>query len=1249
MPDSILVAILIRTAASIATKLAQQAFVKLSDQSSVGIAITRTADTFIREIEGLHRNLAMWVDSDAFANLIRRIDNGERPQADAEIVHQFLKVTHFSHGEDSEEWAKRIVKAFLANLDKALYRSNDAIPLLASRMEKGFSSLQHMLSESRGIAPDDVDRQVTEARLNTRLDETRTLLKEGRAKTAKARLLEIREEVTTRRVPSQVLFRIATNLGACALHMNQIEEAEIEFRNALCHQPLNPKGLANLAHVHFMREQFSIALENARRAFELDPKDGYVAAVYLRSLHKCETPGVLASVTQQNPWFEENTHACLALGSIACSESDYPRAEHFARQSLQDDQANFDAYNLLATSILRPIEESYQNKPLIFWLIPESTRSRIREAEEALNAVITLTEGFEVMTFVHEALVNRAIARSIRGNYNEALEDCERVLVQDAEQRRALAQRGLILMYKGHYREAAASFERAIGHEESGRHLVPYAFCLIQAGQREKAKDVLLPLWVDGDADTKVASGDLLLELEAQGTPGIPTRAIEDFIRSRAPSDARAASILAQQYEKTGDTGKAIETLSLKLDSSTGPVADILRMELTDMLGRHGRFREAAEVCRPLVDTSTDNSWLRKYLTCLFRASAFAETLRVAQSVRAGGPAIPLVSQFEAAVLCMTGDLELAEGLLTELVNLEPDRSDHVVNLAVVKHRRGNREGARQTIEKIRFNDIKDDSEALVEVARIREWLQMSDVLRYSLRARRVGFDRPRTHLAYILAFLNREESADVNLDPTCADVGCTVRLAGEEKTVTYHIVSDKPADPTKGELLSSDSVAQRLMGKRVGDTVSWPETALGSQTSKVVEVLSTYVYAFQETLRDFRTWFPEVEGLFGFNANTGGVDKLLEMMNRQQDYAEQLISLYQSGPVSVGMIAELMKASAIEVWSELTSRSDVRFIVSSGKTSDQEQEALQLRRSRPLVLEITALCTVNYLKHLTKLPQLGGEILVPQSVVDVLGELLLKMKHSRPGSLSLRKIEDRYYHHEVTSEEIRVKLEFIDQMLGFCRANCTVMPVPALVSSPEAKVNRIKDMVGTAAMSAVLLALDKGAVLYSDDMRLRLLAQGEFGVYGVSTQSVLKRLKEREALSGDEFSRAVLSMVERQYFFMFLEPEDFVWALTESGMTPNASVVRLFERIRPGWCDEQSAINCASDVLKTVWVKGLALGQKAWVLDLTINSLLSGRNSRSVVIKLRAALEAKLILAPIQQQELLRNFDLLVSRYFIV
>ena len=128
-------------------------------------------------------------------------------------------------------------------------------------------------------------------------------------------------------------------------------------------------------------------------------------------------------------------------------------------------------------------------------------------------------------------------------------------------------------------------------------------------------------------------------------------------------------------------------------------------------------------------------------------------------------------------MLELIGDLEQADNILTGLVDLEPRNALHKLRLANAKLRRRDSEAAKEVVRLIEYEDMKDDAQTLIEVALMRRVTGLGEGLPLVYSARRIDFNNPQVHLAYVRFFLDVEKGEELDIPPAVVDIDCTVHL----------------------------------------------------------------------------------------------------------------------------------------------------------------------------------------------------------------------------------------------------------------------------------------------------------------------------------------------------------------------------------------------------------------------------------------------------------------------------------------
>ena len=894
MSEGLLLGLLFKIAPSLLTAAAKASLHSLLQQSPVTNAIDKTCATF-PELEPLRHTLSTWCKSDAFVQILEQVKAGSRSISREYVITSFVEVGGFYAGDDTYALAEQILNTFAVKLEEYLYASKEGLYLLAKRQEvlfaqqrdqletvdeRIFTMLQTKQTTPRRlpVAEDrEQPRRENELADHAKLDVARDLLNQGRPAAARVILDELGKAVASRSLSSELLFRIATNLGACALQFNDYETANKEFANALNYQPESVKGLANSALAKLLLGNPKDALLLSKQARSIDARDSHGTSIYIRALHELNRSDDVERFLKGEPWVLEDPTCALTLAHMRFEQGRYSDAESLARGCLHRSPDKAQTFLLIAQAIITPIQKQLIDDPPLRWRLAEKIQRRLVEAETLITNAVDMLRSHDNPVRVHESLARRAVIRIMLGRYEDGLSDCDRVIADDPTHEQALGNKALLLLKLDRTNDAINILERLKSKPES--HL-PLALAYVENKEAEKAIAILRPIFDPekrGDRQFEIA--DALLSAYKLS---LNESAAEEIIRSiseKWSNDARGLTVIARYRRRQGKDGDAVALLREALAYANDNLRNVIALQLADIYYSLERYSEAAELYGEIVDKTSDNPITRKYLVSLFNAGFYRETLILAQSLKGNHEAVPLITELEALVMQHIGDLDRAIELFEKLTQVEPQKISHRVNIALLHIRRGNRDAARQVLSNIDGGEV-NDSKALLQIAQARGLLGMSGILPIAYRARRLDPRNPEVHLAYVGLFMQREVVDKALLDVDEIAPGSTVHLRNGDKVQTFTIVEDSESGLLSGDLSPSDSLARKLIGLKQGARVVLRE-GLEDLACEIIDIQSKYVFAFQETLLNFSTWFPDHTGLFRVEVKGHDVSKVRLALTR--------------------------------------------------------------------------------------------------------------------------------------------------------------------------------------------------------------------------------------------------------------------------------------------------------------------------------------------------------------------------------
>ena len=498
--------LLIELVASLSMSAATKGFrhVLKSESDVMRRAIEATASRF-SEIEGTERSLNLWISTDTFVEFFERIYDGER-QFDHEIVSSFLKEGDFFHRDEKErrKLGATIVASFISESINCIYRSKEGLPAFARRQERlhvdtkshfdsGLADLKtdlpsiisSALAQAKLIEPGKAQYSLAQHHLSARTDAARDLINSGYVHSARVLLEQLNKEALQE--PDEIKFRIATNLGACALAEEDFDRARTYLEEAYRLQSTNPKAIANAAVAAQINGDSEGAMHLALKARELEPKNSQATAVFIVELWNARKGERLESLMAEESWIVEDKQCKLVLSKIRMKQSRFDEAVELCRSLVEDDRKDATASLALSQSLLNYVQE---NLPLARY----TTKSVVllREAKEEASRALCILEPTELRAQSREAFLTRSCANALLGATAEALADLERVLSEAPFHDEALFNKGkLLLFHEDKPAEARAILESIQECRLRKEAVVPLAVACINSGDHEAAVKLL--------------------------------------------------------------------------------------------------------------------------------------------------------------------------------------------------------------------------------------------------------------------------------------------------------------------------------------------------------------------------------------------------------------------------------------------------------------------------------------------------------------------------------------------------------------------------------------------------------------------------------------------------------------------------------------------------------------------------------------------------------------------------------------
>ena len=1202
-----------------------------------------------RDVPGVETALERWVGSDEFKDLFHLAQIGERDFAAEEVISSFITEGDFymPSRAESERLAEEIVSVFLGELLSEIYQSKWGISALANRGEElaahgrqqrnqiltgvealradmGFLVAKATASAGSDKASGDTTGPHSDAKAE--IDLARQLIDLGQVRSAREKLESVRAKSS---LSVDLEFRVVTNLGACAIAEGDYESACLFFDEAHELQPDNPKGITNVSVAARLRGDAERALDLAHRALELEPRNGHAAAIIIESFWEAEEREQLREFITSHAWVTADRSSGLVLADVRAKQGRFEEAAQLCQTLIEDDPKDIGAHLMLSQCLFTEAQASLAKGGAA----ENTAHERLKQCEEAASRAIELLDSTDLDSQLSSALVVRGFAKALQGHIDAALSDLDDAVRADPRDPSPLHVRGLVLMMAGRYDDARDSLEQVwtdIGSEDV---IAPLAEVYLRLGDHLAAKKLIRGKFTfENPGPDDLWKAELVCQVDMETDDEDPAwRSLEESLLKR-PEDPWLLAVSATRRRSLRDFVRAEEDLQKALSFSDDSGRPEILFRLGNFYWEMKRFSDAADAYAKVVDDSPLHLLAVDLLGCLAEARRLREALEWSRQIRKTRVEVPKhVIDTEAQILEIVGDLPPAVAL-REQICARPDvnESDRV-RLALLQFRAGLRDAARKTVESLEPSDLQGDPRLLLELAKLKVMLGVDGALNDAYAARRHGIDDPDLHSGYFAIFLAHDHEM---AEPELVAPGCAVRLrdtlTGEE--TWWSILDDEDERYDTSELPANHKFARRLIGSAVGDKIEMRDD-LEELTYRVVAIQNKFVRAFQETIAEFSTRFPDNTSLSRIVADEGDITKLIQATERRAQFVRSVEERYREGGFPFAMFSSLIGPSPVEVWRACTVDGSVPIRFAMGDPREADLAQALLPGTQGIVLDLPAVLTVHELGIGDQLKARFGCVAVPQHVVDEFQATNTMAKTMRASGHLGKSDDGRYVFSERHDEGLAAWRDFAQSVLEFVESLERVPAYQVLdLGDAEFAVEALT-ISGVGAICSDMKLDGTPLVMVSDDVALANLVRAT-GKEVVNSQGVLEELLRSGALEAEEYSAAVGQLASMHYTFLRLGADDILRRLKANGYISNEETRAMLGTLRGPDSDPRTAVAVVTGLISRVFDR-VPLSQLGMILELSMDVLCQGRTTLGTLTRLKDSLEAdsKLALSPFERE----------------
>ncbi len=732
------------------------------------------------------------------------------------------------------------------------------------------------------------------------------------------------------------------------------------------------------------------------------------------------------------------------------------------------------------------------------------------------------------------------------------------------------------------------------------------------------------------ERDSQLLLAEIYMKCERAGEA---LHLVEGLLESR-PGDIYCLVTASQIYRKLNRRNDAEESLERGVQAAVDGSPSTHLLQLANELAAQHRWDDSADILERIVCPTQDSPLTRNLLIAYFHSSRLEKALTLCKTLRASKGPLETVTEFEIAILEEIGNVKEARLVVSEFIGRFPEATTWRVQFAVLCFRENDLVALDAMLESppdwkampVRFG------QQLAQLLWIRNRsIEAIDLLYEMRRVHSVGS----VQLQYLQTMLLNSERQELP-SPDLVQLNTAVSVKDSAGNCQWYIIEVRDdADNSKGELQHTHQLAQKLLGKSVGSSIVLKESPFSTEAGTIVAIVNKYVHAFQETAQGYEIRYPDTGGFISMNFENGqnGFDELCNRLKGQHDkrleLEETAETRYRSNPLTVGSLAQILRLNVIQAWAQLTNKKGPGVICSTSSPADREAEASQFENSQvQFLIDPVALMTIHGIQIADEVATVTGRLGIAQTTIDLITELMhKKVRISRRRFITMRTSAESA-NSIVSQAGAELSLESI---LEWVRVHCTVLPwSPANASTREAR-KELEEVLGTESLETILCACVPGRALYSDDLRLRMLAKHEFGVDSISTNGVLLQLIKKEIIDLEKYHKAVVQMASAGYCNIGVSAPVLLEAAKQSRWasdgSPFTDVLWLLHAKASG---EDSAICVVADFARLLWDTSVLPMTTNCLMFRLLDEVATGRNPFRVTEKLLRELSVRFEVIPL-------------------
>lgn len=1014
------------------------------------------------------------------------------------------------------------------------------------------------------------------------IDGLRDLINEGKAKTAKG-LLENLWETLPEDVEGRIKYRVKANIAACLLRLDQEEEASKTYFEAYDYAPNAPKADAHKVLALILSGKYEKALEFGLSGMETtEDRESLVSNTIMTLKFLPEEKRDLSFIPGD---LESNKHVMItkidlfrALASQA-NRSDWRKVAHQAYGLYPDESLISRFY---AEAIMDEIFEEWDSKRGVVNLSEISIKLR--------PALRILEKTWEEIKSSETAGDNAylSIASNLANGYR---------LVDE-------------------YQKAKAVLEEALKYAPQDEVLLEKSLMIaFETNDKEKSKELLAKL--PSTRDTELGKIQILFnEGSWEEVSNLPSAETYDFFEEddqafyeaiRFLSSCKIGKITAPkkdadkllkkypdhiivpitlfQAAKDIDDDVWARKLYDKCKSLQSNIAMSQRVMLAEIAEDLGDFANILSLLEGIIPEDLDSTPLRLLAVGYANTPITQQAVSFAQNLGDDLLAIDFYARIKGSIFFNHGDLPEAEKAFFKAISVS--KQDVSANLGYIRAliRQDKIKQVAHHLKVMNLDQLSGPSYMKMAVAQlIVKYGDPERGIKYGYKIALSDQGTEQTALFYTGMIL--PNSSKINLPSPGDNVtsDCWVILEGHDGARKDFIISGNINKPEYDHYLPQHEIAKSLIGKKVGEKVTYQPSSGTKNTYKIIQIKNRYVGLLHKITDSFQTRFAGSNKLVSYTTEEGDVQPILDDIKKISEGEQTVRNLYIEQKLPLAFLSGFERGNVIEFANRIT---DQGHIISSNIGTDQEREhGLSLCNQQDkngIVLDTYTLWFSYANDLLPLLIKRFGRVAIPQSSMDDLYEWRQKFEdHGDEPLFTIGYRDGEYFRQEIPVVNLKKSYETLDKAIKYIQNDLEVLPAVPASNPSKLEQEILNTPSGKHFFDAIYIAQKENLLLISEDMGFRNIAKQVADVDGVWIQAILLDCFKKGQIDLKNYAESLYALAVQKHGHLSLSAKDLLSLCNENETLDKYKEVLGF--IGSPTADIESHVSVTNDFLKILW-----------------------------------------------------------------